>query len=126
MTIKRQSQPTALAIPKRLFKNIHLKIYFLKLILDWNVLICDFHREQAWERWLNAIKNGTRMIKSEMLCKFRRTAQSRTEKELKNAIDDLRDCEQWKSGYTSMINWFEKQWVPHIKVSYILVNFTYY
>ena len=35
-------QPTALAIPKRSFKNIHLKIIFLKLILDSNVFICDF------------------------------------------------------------------------------------
>ena len=61
------------------------------------------------------------MIKSEMLCKFRRIARSRTEK---NAIDDLRNCEQWKSGYTSMVNWFEKQWMPHIEISYILVNFT--
>ena len=66
------------------------------------------------------------MIKSEMLCKFRRIARSRTEKELKNAIEDLRNCEQWNSGYTSMVNWFEKQWMPDIKVSYILVNFTHY
>ena len=69
-------QPTALAIAKRLFKNIH----FLKLILDCNVFICDFHREQAWERWLNAIRNGVRMIKIEMLSKFRRISKSRTEK----------------------------------------------
>ena len=119
-------QATAVAIPKRSFKNIHLKICFLKSILDYNVFICDFHREQAWERWLNAIKNGARMIKSEMLCKFRRIARSRTEKELKNAIEDLRNCEQWNSGYTSMVNWFEKQWMPDIKVSYILVNFRHY
>ena len=44
---------------------------------------------------------------------------------IKNAIEDLRNCEQWKSGYTSMVNWFEKQWMAHTKVSYILVNFTY-
>ena len=124
--VKRMPQATALAIPKRVFKNIHLKICFLKSILDYNVFICDFHREQAWERWLNAIKNGARMIKSEMLCKFRRIARSRTEKELKNAIEDLRNCEQWNSGYTSMVNWFEKQWMPDIKVSYILVNFRHY
>ena len=55
------------------------------------MFICDFHREQAWERWLNAIKNGARMIKSEMLCKFRRIA--RKEKELKIATEDLRNCE---------------------------------
>ena len=71
-------QQTSLAIPKRFFKNIHLKIYFLKLILDCNVFICDFHHE-AWERWLNAIKNGARMIKNEMLCKFRRIARSKAE-----------------------------------------------
>ena len=86
--VKRMPQTTALAIPKRVLKNIHLKICFLKSIFDYNVFICDFHREQAWERWLNAIKNGACMIKNEMLCKFRRIARSRTEKELKNAIDD--------------------------------------
>ena len=72
-------QQTSRAIPKRFFKNIHLKIYFLKLILDCNVFICDFHHEEAWERWLNAIKNGARMIKNEMLCKFRRIARSKAE-----------------------------------------------
>ena len=109
-------QATALAIPKRFFKNIHLKIWFLKSILDYNVFICGFHCEQAWQRWLNAIKNVARMIKSEMLCKFRRVARSRTENEFKNAIDNLRSCEQWKSGYTIMVNWFEKQWMPDVKV----------
>ena len=68
--VNRMPQPTALAIPKRVLKNNHLKIYFLKLVLDCNVFIRDFHGEKAWERWLNAIKNGARMIKSEMLCKF--------------------------------------------------------
>ena len=124
--VKRMPQPTALAIPKRLFENIHLKIYFLKLFLDCNVFICDFYHEPAWERWVNAIKTGAGLIKSEMLCNFRRIAWSRTEKELKNAIDDLRNCEQWKSGYTSVVNWFKKQWMPHIKVTCILVNFTCY
>ena len=90
------------------------------------MFICDFHRGKACERWLNAIKNGARMIKSEILCKFKRIARSRTEKEFKNARDNLRKCEQWKSGYTSMVNWSEKQWMPHIKVSYISVSFTYY
>ena len=37
------------------------------IFLDCQVLICDFHREQAWERWLNATKNGARMMKDIML-----------------------------------------------------------
>ena len=46
---------------------ITLLIFFL-LLLACQVLICDFQREQAWERWLNATKNGARMIKEVMLC----------------------------------------------------------
>ena len=26
------------------------------IFIDFQVLICNFHREQAWERWLNATK----------------------------------------------------------------------
>ena len=102
--VKRMHHPTALAFSNRLFKNIHLKISFLKLILDYYVYICEFHREQAWGWWLNAIKNSARIIKGEMLCKFWRIARSRTEKEFKNAIDDLRICEQWKSGYAKAMD----------------------
>ena len=103
--------------------EVSMEYWLYHWFVDCNVFIYDFHHEQAWERWLSAIKNGARIIKSEMLCKFRRIARSRTEKELKDAIDDLRNCEQWKSGYASMVNWFEKQWMPLIKVSKILVYF---
>ena len=27
------------------------------IFIDCQVLTCNFHREQAWERWLNATKN---------------------------------------------------------------------
>ena len=81
------------------------------------MFICGFHREQTRERWLSAMKNVARIDKSEILCKFRRIARSRTEKELEDAIDDLRNCKQWKNGYTSMVNWFENQWMSLIKVS---------
>ena len=38
--------------------------------LDYQFLICDFQREQAWERQLNATKNGASMVKDIKLCKF--------------------------------------------------------
>ena len=81
------------------------------------MFICDFYREEAWKRRLSAIKNVVRMVKSEILCKFRRIARSRTEKEWEDGIDDLRNHEQWKNSYTSMVNWFEKQRMPLTKVS---------
>ena len=35
------------------------------LFIDCEVLTCNFHREQAWGRWLNATKNSAkRMIPS--------------------------------------------------------------
>ena len=46
---------------------------------ECKVFICDFHREQAWDRWLNKTDNGARMIKNEMLCKFRHIASASTE-----------------------------------------------
>ena len=97
----------------------HAKICKLNLsnfFLDCQVLICDFHREQAWERWLNATKNGARMVKDIMLCKFRRIAKARTTEELQQALNDLRNCEYWKGGYANMVTWFEKQWLPLIEV----------
>ena len=27
------------------------------------VLVCGFHREQAWEGWLNLVANGIRAVK---------------------------------------------------------------
>ena len=80
---------------------IHPKICTFKvsnIFLDCQVLICDFHREQAWERWLNVTKNGTRMVKDIMLCKFWRIARARTADELQQAIIDLKNCEYWKGG----------------------------
>ena len=97
----------------------HAKICKLNLsnfFLYCQVLICDFHREQAWERWLNATKNGARMVKDIMFCKFRRIAEARTTDELQQALNDLRNSEYWKGGYVNMATCFEKQWLPLIEV----------
>ena len=47
--------------------------------LDSKVLLCDFHREQVWERWLNLVANGMRAFKEMALCMLRRIADSETE-----------------------------------------------
>ena len=61
--------------------------------LDYWVLICGFHREQAWVRLLNATRNGARMVKDIMLFKFRSIARVRTAEELRQALNELRNCE---------------------------------
>ena len=70
---------------------IHANIFTFKLpnvFLDCEALICDFRRGKASERWLNPTKNGARMVKDIMLCKFRRitrviNAEGRTSTGLK-------------------------------------------
>jgi len=42
------------------------------------VVLCDFHREQAWQRWLSATKNGMRKMIAPALCHMRRIASSDT------------------------------------------------
>ena len=73
---------------------------------DCQVLICDFHREQAQ---LNTAKNDARIVKEIILCTFRRIAGARKVAELQQSLHDLRNYEYWKGGYVNMVNWFEKQ-----------------
>ena len=49
------------------------------VFLDSKVLLCDFHREQAWERWLNLVANGMGAVKEEALCSLRRISDSEVE-----------------------------------------------
>ena len=42
---------------------MHVKKCFFKvskIFIDFQVLICNFQREQAWERWLNATEYSTK------------------------------------------------------------------
>ena len=80
---------------------MHAKIGTFNLsniFLDCQVLVYDFHREHAWERWLNATKNGARIT----------IGKARTTEELQQALNDLRNCEYRKGGDLNMVIWFEK------------------
>ncbi|XP_047124446.1 uncharacterized protein LOC105850359 isoform X2 [Hydra vulgaris] len=63
-----------------------------------NVLICDFHREQAWERWLSKTANGCCIVKDAVKLKLHKIAHATTEEICQNAIDTLKDSEEWKSN----------------------------
>ena len=64
--------------------------------LECSVLICDFHREQAWERWLTKSANGCRGIKDDVLAKLRRIARSLSIDASEKAIDALKSSIYWK------------------------------
>ena len=56
-------------------------IPYLSYIADSFVYLCDFHREQAWERWLSASHNNCTNVKAEILVMLRNIANSRTQEE---------------------------------------------
>ena len=41
--------------------------YLNTVFLDCHVLLCDFHREEAWDHWLSAHANGVRQFKEVIL-----------------------------------------------------------
>ena len=57
----------------------------LSLFLDSFVYLCDFHREQTWDRWLNASHNGVQLYKSQILYLLRNIATASTEEGLRLA-----------------------------------------
>ena len=63
--------------------------------LDSEVLLCDFHREQAWERWLNLVANGMQAVKEEPLCMLRRIADSETEESFQINLNFLFNSNLW-------------------------------
>ena len=78
-------------------------------------MLCDFHREQAWERWLTKIANGCSDRQKDILTIIRRVARSRTATEMNEAIKNLKNSEFWK--IEKFQNYMMKYWLPLTEVS---------
>ena len=58
---------------------------------DVAVYICDFHREQAWQRWVKAGKNGLTVGEQKMFLELMQAiARARSETSYKKAVESLR------------------------------------
>jgi len=89
------------------------------MIIGSFVYLCDFHREQAWQRWVNATKHNVRQAKETVICMLRRIARSSTIEKYNTAIVALKDSEIWKDS-SELRKWFSTQWEPQHKVLIIL------
>ena len=83
------------------------------------VYLCDFHREQAWERWLTKTDNGFTSCKEEVLSLVRRIARAPTQEKIQGAVMNLRQSKIWTSNPKSkkLRDWFENKWLREHKVS---------
>ena len=85
--------------------------------LDSKVLLCDFHREQAWERWLNLVANGMTAVKEEALCMLRRIADSETEESFQINLNFLFKSNLWNDDqHGKFKNWMNNVWLPCYQV----------
>ena len=85
---------------------------------DVQIFICNFHREQAWERWLARASNGLTVDKHNVPAKLRSVARARTEKEYMDKLGELKDSKEWKSS-SNLQKYITKTWLPQYKVSEI-------
>ena len=65
--------------------------YFF-IISGSQVLICDFHRKQAWERWTST-KNNAFGHKDDILRLFRKVAMAKNTDAFHEALETLRSSE---------------------------------
>lgn len=76
---------------------------------DSFVYLCDFHREQAWDCWLNASHNGVQLYKSQIVSLLKNIATASTEMEFEEAKDNLKESALWR-GNKKFRDWFERYW----------------
>ena len=73
--------------------------------------LCDFHREQAWARWVKKTENGVSHIKDQVLSKLRKIAHAGTLKLFNQAVNDLKKSALWKADHAKLKQWFENTWL---------------
>ena len=82
---------------------------------DTTTYICDFHREQCWERWLRKTENGLTDSRTEVLTLLRNVAKSATPESYQEHLSSLKESDLWLSN-PRLQNWFEKTRLVEAKV----------
>ena len=78
---------------------------------DVQVYICDFHREQAWQRWVKSSKNGLTLGEQKMFLDLMQAiARARTETSYQKAVDSLRKSKMYTAN-AKVQEYCEKVWL---------------
>ncbi|XP_064485445.1 uncharacterized protein LOC135397822 [Ornithodoros turicata] len=73
------------------------------------VMLCDFHREQAWDRWLRRKENGV-INREGALSHLRKLAHATTREEFEKAYKDLSSSCYWTNH--KFRRYIETEWLP--------------
>ena len=88
---------------------------YLNYLSDCKALICDFHREQAWGRWLRATKHGLSRQQDEILAILRRIARALSKVVFDKALANLKDNRLWRE-HKDFRDWFTNTWLKSVQV----------
>ena len=73
--------------------------------------ICDFHRLQAWQRWVRKSKNGlSQNEQDELMYHLKMIANAKTKREYEDAVDELRGLEVYNEK-EKVRNYVEHTWL---------------
>ena len=103
--------PCALPVSLKIIQQLSLHLF----AIECTVYLCDFHREQAWERWVAKKDNGVSSQKEELLSRLRRIARASTEAKYNSAVSDLKHSQIWKTNI-KVQKWFGNTWLKASKV----------
>ena len=88
------------------------------------VYLCDFHTEQAWDRWVKDRKHGLSQTEAEQLLAFLRACAWAPSIEgpdaasaYKHAVDDLKQSPVWRN-HVQVREWLTNKWlsIPQVSV----------
>ena len=77
-------------------------------------MICDFHREQAWERWTKRSENNLGEKRDELLALMREVAKAENKDDFEAALNNLEKArignktQNFKSTF-KMFGWLKKR-----------------
>ena len=100
-------------LKKHLYNLRKIFFYWKTIISGCIVIICDFHREQAWDRWLNKLCHGCSLEKHNILPLLRSIARSLNVEAMNKAIDEFHATEYWTSEtYHLLQEYLSNYWFP--------------
>ncbi|XP_065679788.1 uncharacterized protein LOC136094113 [Hydra vulgaris] len=82
-----------------------------KVFVGCVVFICDFHREQAWDRWLKTKSNGLTQDRLKILCLLRMIARADTVEICEAEINNLKNCFYWINN-KALREYLSRYWLP--------------
>ena len=80
--------------------------------LNVKVFLCDFHREQAWTRWVSKADNGVAKLADEVKVYLKSIAHSTTHDGGQLTLRNSMNADLFKM---KVKNWFTKTWLPNIR-----------